>query len=151
MTEREEHNKKLIEKYPFLAYKEYDFDNDVYYVPENYDYNFTWFDEIPDGWAKAFGEQLCEELKKALDECNYTDKYNIVQIKEKFGELRIYDGGIPKGCRAWDVIEHFSYLSSRTCISCGKPATKISLGWICPWCDDCAKEINSQFASIDKE
>ena len=28
-------------------------------------------------------------------------------------------------------------LSAYTCICCGKPATRITLGWISPFCDDC--------------
>ena len=150
MTKEEtiQHNKELVEKYPFLAFKEYDFDTDSYYIPDDYDYESTWLDGLPDGWVKAFGEDLCRELKEALDEYNYTDKYIIVQTKEKFGQARIYDNGIPEGCRAWDVIRKYERLSEVTCCKCGKPATKISTGWICPWCDDCAEEIGGQFVDI---
>lgn len=140
-------NKELIKKYPFIAIKEYDFDNDIYYIDENSE--FTWLDCMPDGWRIAFGEQLCEELKEALDEYDYTDKYVIIQVKEKFGELRIYDNGIPKGCRAWDVISKYTEMSRLTCHVCGKPATKISLGYILPWCDICSRKIKSQFANIE--
>ena len=34
-------------------------------------------------------------------------------------------------------IAKYEDLSYKTCISCGKPATKISKGWISPYCDDC--------------
>lgn len=147
----EEKNRQLIEKYPFLAFKSYDFDNDVYFIPEDYNYSSTWFDAIPEGWAKAFGEDMCREIKEALDEFDYTDRYIITDVKEKYGSLRIYDNGIPCGCKVWDVIEKYARLSEVTCISCGKPATKISLGWICPWCDDCAKDIKGKFADINYE
>ena len=144
-------NKELIEKYPFLAIKKYDFDNDIYYIPDDYDYSATWLDGLPEGWITAFGEDLCRELKDALDEYNYTDKYIIIETKEKYGSMRIYDNGIPKGCRAWDVIEKYSKISEHTCFKCGEPATKISLGWICPWCDECAKKVGGRFADIDDE
>jgi len=142
-------NKELIAKYPFLALKSYDFDNDIYYIPDDYDYMVTWLDFMPEGWYKAFGLQLCEELKEALDEYNYADKYIIDEVKEKYGELRIYDTGIPQGCRVWDVIKKYTDLSRRTCITCGAPATKMSLGWISPYCDKCADEMKGQYIDID--
>lgn len=142
-------NRELIEKYPFLAVKDYDCDSDSYFIPEDYDYDFTWLDDMPDGWRTAFGEQLCQELKDALDEYNYTDEYIIVQIKEKFGGLRIYDNGIPVGCRAHDIIRKYEGISYDTCIRCGKPATKMSLGWICPYCYDCAEELKLRCEDIN--
>lgn len=146
-------NKELVDKYPFLAFKKYnfDYDTDSYYIPYDYDYESTWLDAIPDGWRIAFGEQLCQELKDALDEYDYTDEYTILQIKEKYGCLRIYDNGIPIGCRVHDIIRKYERISEKTCIGCGKPATKISLGWICPWCDDCAAKISGPFEAIDKD
>ena len=137
MTDVQKHNKELIERYPFVAFKEYDFDTDSYHIAADEDYTSTWLDCMPRGWKKAFGEDLCRELKEALDEFQFTDKYVISQVKEKYGGLRWYDNGIPKGCRAWDVIGKYERISERTCCNCGKPATKISRGWICPWCDDC--------------
>lgn len=144
-------NKELIAKYPFLAVKDYDFDNDIYYIPDDYEYTYTWLDSVPEGWCKAFGLQMCEEMKEALDEYDYTDKYVIMEVKEKYGELRIYDTGIPRGCRVWDVIEKYSQLSRRTCIVCGAPATKMSLGWISPYCDKCADEIKGRYIDIDDD
>ena len=35
------------------------------------------------------------------------------------------------------IIPKYEELSYHTCINCGKPATKRSTGWICPYCDDC--------------
>ena len=40
-------------------------------------------------------------------------------------------------CKISDIINKYTELSYRTCCVCGKPATKISRGWICPYCDDC--------------
>ena len=152
MTEKEiiAKNKELVKEYPFIAYKEYDFDNDVYYIPKDYDYKYTWLDGLPEGWVKAFGEDLCRELKEALDEYNYTDKFIIVQTKEKFGEMRIYHNGRPVGSKVEEVIDKYARISERTCCKCGKPATKISLGWICPWCDECAEKINDNFVDINE-
>ena len=79
----------LINKYPFLMPKHWNCDTMQYEVDEDYDYIFTKLDEMPDGWKKAFGEMMCEEIKQELVRCNYLDKYMITQIKEKYG---CYDG-----------------------------------------------------------
>ena len=149
-----EANKILVEKYPFLGPKTYDFDRsketgeDIYMLPDDYDYSWTYLDGLPNGWVKAFGEQMCEELKSALDEYNYMDKYVITDVKEKYGGMRIYDNGVPRGCKAHEVIDKYSRTSDYTCIGCGKPATKLSVGWICPFCDECASKHYGKFRDI---
>ena len=35
-------------------------------------------------------DEMCEELKQELIRINKIDEFRIVQIKEKFGELRFY-------------------------------------------------------------
>lgn len=75
-------NKELIERYPFLLPRNVWTDK----VDEDFDYSWTLLDEMPDGWRKAFGEMVCEEIRnellrfgeKALEE------YRIEQIKEKY-------------------------------------------------------------------
>lgn len=150
------HNKKLVARYPFLAPKVYDHEAsekdgiDRYIIDPEYDYSWTWLDGLPEGWVKAFGSEMCQEIWDELVRCDYLDDYTVVQTKEKFGSIRWYDGGIPKGCKVWDIIRKYEELSERTCCHCGKPATKISKGWICPWCDDCANKIGGQFWDIDE-
>lgn len=111
-----------------------------------HDYPLQWFHCIPTyteldamepGWRKAFGIQMCKEIKRELKKYNFLHKYRITQIKEKWGELVWSDSGIPKDSKIWDIIEKYSEISYKTCINCGKPATKISTGWISPYCDDC--------------
>ena len=146
MDERE-YNKQLIEQYPFLM---------PYNIwtgkpLENYSYDFTWLDDMPNGWRKAFGLQMCEEIKQALLEEGgeqLLNEYRIDQIKEKFGYLRWYDNWTTK--KVQEVIRKYEDLSARTCINCGKPATKISRGWICPWCDDCASEKLEDYTPISE-
>lgn len=31
-------------------------------------------------------------------------------------------------------------LCERTCIVCGEPATRMTRGWICPYCDECCPD-----------
>lgn len=128
-----EYNKQLIEKYPFLMPYNVWTGKPI----EDYDYEYTWLDDMPDGWRNAFGLQMCEEIKQALLEeggAKLLSEYRIVQIKEKYGYLHWYSWTTKK---VQDIIRKYEELSARTCIQCGKPATKITTGWIAPYCDDC--------------
>ena len=138
-------NKELVEKYPFLIIR-----TDWYTgkpVPEDeINYEYTWWDDIPEGWAKAFGIQMCDELLEILKEGNCLNDYRIVQIKEKFKQLRWYDNGVPLEIRdkyyAW--LRKYEDLSEVTCISCGAPATHETKGWILPVCESCYNKIENK-------
>lgn len=61
-----------------------------------------------------------------------------VQIKEKFGTLRLYcDGG---NSVTSHLVRYAELLSSVTCEKCGCPGRRISLGWIKTLCDTHAIE-----------
>lgn len=144
MDSLQEKNKGLVEKYPFLLPAHDDNGNPV----KDYDYTYTWLDFMPEGWRKAFGEQMCEEILQALQEDNCLDEYEVVEVKEKFGFLHWYDfGGTDK---VYKVIDRYEVISARTCVMCGAPATKLSRGWICPYCDSCAAGINDTFQDIQQ-
>ena len=121
-------NKELCKEYPFLKPR----NRWTGKLVEDYDYSYTELDDMPLGWRIAFGEKLLKELKVALGD--HLNKYRIVQIKEKYGYLRWYDFGHTE--EAYEVISKYSKLSETTCIVCGKPATKITRGWISPYCDE---------------
>ena len=146
LSDTQKRNKKLVEEYPFLQLRD-PWTGDVY---DDEDYSFTMLDDMPEGWRNAFGIKMCDEIKEELIRCKYLDEYRVVQVKEKFGALRWYDYGVPDGCRVPDIINTYEKISAYTCIRCGKPATKISNGWICPWCDDCAKEVGGKFEPIEE-
>lgn len=140
-----EQNKKLGEKYPFLIMKTNYWTGEK--IPEEeINYTTTWFDDIPEGWAKAFGEQMCDELLEILKKADYVDEYQIIQIKEKFGMLRWYDNGVPD--TVWDEykawLDKYEILSDKTCILCGEPATHHTTGWIMPVCDSCFDKIENR-------
>lgn len=126
-------NKELIERYPFLMPNDWKEEG-----LEEYDYSYTELDGLPTGWRIAFGEELCEEILQELVATNTLETYEVSQIKEKFGELRWYDeGGSP---RIWhEILPKYEQLAARTCVCCGKPATKRSRNWVSPWCDACAE------------
>ena len=149
MERTKEENKSLCDRYPFLIpWNRFsgmlitEAQHGGYWpgspkdVPD-YDYEYTELDEMPDGWRKAFGEQMCEEIRNALIEDGDLDRWRIVQCKEKYGSLRVYDNGCKKNSHVPDIIDKYSRISARTCIVCGKQATQITTGWISPFCDDC--------------
>ena len=124
-------NKQLIEKYPFLLPHNRWTDK----VDKDYNYEYTELDAMPEGWRKAFGEQMCQEIKDELIKASALEKYRIMQIKEKYGSLRWYDNfNTQKG---YDIIHKYEEISARTCIQCGEPATRVTTGWIAPYCDKC--------------
>ena len=136
--ENREYNKQLIAKYPWLL----PHNKWTGEIIEDYDYSYTELDDMPNGWRAAFGEQMCEEIQQELNmmEPYQRENFHVLQIKEKYGSLRFYTNWVTDAIN--DVIYKYEKLSEHTCISCGAPATKISTGWISPWCDKCASTIS---------
>lgn len=130
-------NKELIDKYPWLYIRrDYDFDTDTYSIPENPDYKCTWLDAMPDGWRKAFGEMMVEEIDNELRKHDFVDKFEILEVKEKYGELRMYCGGAPREVHR--IIQKYEVISRNVCMVCGKPDVHIREdGWIWPQCREC--------------
>lgn len=104
-------NKELIRKYPWLEPRnnwsgkrisvcaghdgeEGFWPGDPKLHPE-YNYEYTVLDDMPEGWRIAFGDLMCEEIDHELRRFDYQDKYEITEIKEKYGSLRWYDNGTP--------------------------------------------------------
>lgn len=126
-----EENKKIIEKYPFLAFHNYD---------GSIDYEGTWYDSMPRGWRIAFGDLMMDDIKACLEKANYVDKFHIENIKEKYGELRFYYSGVPESVfdELNNIIETYSTLSQNICIECGEiDVPEFKSGWIEPLCLKC--------------
>jgi len=145
--EKRRENKKLVEKYPFLLPRDWN-DEEL----KDYAYSWTLMDEIPRGWRIAFGELLFDELKKECERVNYLNDLRLVQLKEKFGGLRIYTNGEPEGSNINDIIEKYSLLSENICIKCGKPdVSMVNDSWVSPYCLDCWIDIEQQYWEDRKE
>lgn len=141
-----EQNKELILRYPFLLPRNVWTDK----VDDDYDYSRTRLDEVEEGWKELF-LQMCEDIREPLIKADYLEKFRFSQIKEKYGTLRAYNFGAPK--EVHDIISKYERLSGETCIKCGAAATKISTGWISPYCDNCAEKISKyeRFVDIEEE
>lgn len=134
-------NRFIYKLYKFVTWFDTKILDKILFLP-----SYTELDAMEPGWRKAFGIQMCKEIKKELNKHKFLYKYRIFQIKEKFGALRWYDNGVPKNCKVHSILDKYEEVSSRTCGICGKPATKISKGWIYPYCDDCIGD--KQFTKI---
>lgn len=121
-------DKALVERYPFLQIGERTYETEEL---------GTWLDDLHPGWKKAFGLQLCEELRDALIDADLLKSYKLLDVKEKYGELRWYDAG---GNDETDRIIHkYETISYHTCVICGRTAEVQTTGWIEPYCKKCAK------------
>lgn len=132
-------NRKLIKKYPWLQIRNIWTGELV--NPENYE--FTWLDDLPNGWQRAFGLKMVKELDKILRKANYQNEYRITQIKEKYGVLHWYDNGVPiiiiNEYDKW--LAKYEELSKHTCLICGKPGEiDYKQSWLMPLCKKHRKE-----------
>lgn len=143
-TEEQKKNFELILKYPFLLPKNRWNKGLALFGDFNFDFSFTEIDSFPGGWFKSFGIQMLDEIKQALISYNpaFLYEYMITDIKEKYGSLRWYDYGAPKGF--YDIIKKYQRLSEKVCIRCGEPSTHMTEGWILPLCDECDTEKNKK-------
>lgn len=137
-----DHKRWLLIEYPWLKIDKKEAVNYLDIEDIDSDENVvTYIDLVSEGWAKLC-EDLCAEIKPVLEKANYTKAYSLCQVKEKYGMLCWYDNGVPESI--WeemsDIIHKYSQLSFHTCVECGKPATKVSTGWICPFCDEHAPD-----------
>lgn len=103
---------------------------------------------LPDGWVKAFISDLRKELSDAVG--SYVNDFEVFQIKEKYGVMRLYWGWKDRDYTSEEeldlknittevdkIISKYEKISKNTCVVCGKPATKMTTGFIMPMCDYC--------------
>lgn len=120
-------------RYPFLQ------PTNVWTGKRYWDWNE--FNHLPEGWRKAFGKQLRNDLRKALIKDGILHDFHFTQIKEKWGELCLYNSGT--GPESDYVINHYQELSKCYCINCGKPARYCTRGWVEYLCEDCFDECSN--------
>ena len=129
-------NKKLIKEFPFLFPSRHSSGKPI----KNYDYTWTELINLECGWIKSFGIEMCQRLKENLLKADYLYKYQITQIKEKYGTLRWYDNGVPDSIAEEHerIIEYYEDKSKLVCTYCGKETKYITVnGWTNYVCEDC--------------
>ena len=107
-----------------------------HFIPE-----YTELDFMQEGWRKRFGIDFCKELKRAILHSGgkkYMKEFRILDIKEKYGTLRVYVQG--ETDEVSRVIRKYEYISEYVCIVCGEDAVKCTTGWISPYCEKCLPE-----------
>lgn len=120
----------LCWKYPFL--KGWNKKNKLFHT-------WCYYYAIPKGWRKSFGISLIKEIADSLKRHDIKlSDYVISDIKEKWGVLHWYDCGAP--VEVHKIIHKYEEISMYTCITCGRPATVRTTGWISPYCDLCVPE-----------
>lgn len=104
-------------------------------------------DFLPDGWTNTFVPELKKELANVLG--SYVDDFTVFQIKDKYGTMRIYWSWTDRKYSSSEVVDlteiseeveavirKYENISEKTCVVCGKEATKMTNGWVMPVCDE---------------
>ena len=132
---REELDKKLCEAFPIL-YQQRNMNMSQTAMCWGFSHGDGWFDLI---WNLS--EKL-ENINKSLPSDG--DLFVVAtQVKEKFGTLRFYTGGIPSSVseEVYKLINEAESISGVTCEECGKDGKSRTGGWVKTLCDDCVKPI----------
>lgn len=90
---------------------------------------------VPRGWVP-----LVEDLVKELN--SVPAEYKILQIKQKFGYLRVYIDNWSSDDLS-DIITKYESRSARICSSCGRDGEIRSNMYINVLCDSCFEEVNN--------
>ena len=98
-----------------------------------------WLEELPTGWRIAFGNQLADDVIALAKKYNFEIEYEVLQIKEKFGGLRWYEGRVQQDMypEHSDLIDKYEKISYHTCIVCGNAAEVPKRIYDLPICDEC--------------
>lgn len=144
----DEKMKELLEKYPFLVYRNVFSDEKCFDEKKDLEINYykEWDGYGWEGIWKKYLEKLFELYDNKWSE--ETKKYfQFIEIKEKYGQLRIYTSFTDTEENLESKAE---MLSEWTCMKCGKQPRDsrgrhiIWRGWAGNYCKDCAKKENKE-------
>lgn len=147
-------NAMLCVRYPFMAprsdwtdellWNRADTANGYDVEWANKEFAYTYLSDFPSGWQHRIALPLLEDIRSALYSPSRREwsenlaRFDVLQIKEKFGELRFYCGGAKNDLPS-DVIDVYTELSRSLCLSCGRAyGTRFQAhGWWHPICFAC--------------
>ena len=104
-------NRELIAEYPWLDIG---------------DKQLTLLDTLPIGWSGLILD-MCKEIKRELVKYNLVSKYQVIEAKEKWYELRWYDGLCdlsPMPSAITDIVCKYEMRSKEVCMMCGASKPK---------------------------
>ena len=104
-------NRELIAEYPWLDIG---------------DKQLTLLDTLPVGWNDLILD-MCKEIKGELVKYDLVSKYQVVEAKEKWYELRWYDGLCdlsPMPSAITDIVCKYEMRSKEVCMMCGASKPK---------------------------
>ena len=103
--------------------------------------------EIPSGWEDLTRKALVAIMKLAQSKGIYDD-FNIIQVKEQYGRLVIYVSHYDKDIE--EIIKLYGDMSEKICSECGQKATMMAVGYILPYCTECAKHLNQTVLTFEE-
>ena len=96
--------------------------------------------ETGDGWYQLLYD-MCKEIAIVLETAEKPVTIEMVQIKEKYGTLRVYydlEGENNVARKISDIAQKYEDLSEKVCEECGCEGTlRTDLPWIQTLCDTC--------------
>jgi len=96
--------------------------------------------ECGHGWDGIL-EDLFDGIQKIVDDKPELKDFELTQVKEKFGMLRVYCSFNIREIDA--LIDKAEKRSAETCEDCGKPGTfRVMNHWYYTRCDRCSKKIS---------
>ena len=125
---------EITNRYPYLLPRNVWTDK----LPDDYDYTYIRYLEIPDGWNELFS-QLCEDIRQPLIDAKYLKKFRFIQVKEKYNRLECYNLGAPT--EVHNIIRKYSMMARHVCTCCGRPAEYETQGYIASYCEKCLDKI----------
>lgn len=148
----------LLAKYPFLYRKRYwAVKPDLVFKEEKENLESNHYKEFDGtGWEDLWKNKYLPRLFEWYDQQDEITRENFcfLDIKEKFGEMRIYTSLNTVPERLEQIAE---WLSSFTCSVCGKVTHengKLVIwrtgGWITNYCEECAKKYATEYKDTDR-
>ena len=114
--------------------------------------DYDWIDAticgLNAGWAIAFGAELINDMEISKKntyippdendkDYSFDSKFELVQIKEKFGSLRFYANGMTDAMST--VASVYEIIAYHACIKCGNIQNIANDEWSQPICRQCAR------------
>jgi hypothetical protein len=125
-----EKTNKLIQEAPTILWYLQKNDSSESFLPIAFGF------ECGDGWF-AILQELFNKLEQYAVQ-NNLDNFYIMQVKEKFGSLRVYTSYENEEISS--LIEQAELKSQETCEICGNKGKPNRNGWISTLCKNCRKK-----------